>query len=50
LLRSMARLEYTTTIDPEVVQATIDYLAELGYIKSSFNAEDILDLRFLKGE
>jgi len=50
LLRSMARLEYTTAIDPEVVQATIDYLAELGYIKSSFDAKDIMDLRFLKGE
>ena len=48
LLRSMARLEYTTAIDPEVVQETIDYLVELGYIKSSFNAEDILDLRFIK--
>jgi len=49
LLRSMARLEYTMSIDPRVVQETIDYLAELGYIKSSFNAEDILDLRFLEG-
>ncbi len=48
LLRSMDRLEYTTGIDPEVVQATIDYMAELGYIKSSFDAEDILDLRFIK--
>lgn len=48
--RSMARLEYCTAIDLEVVQATIDYLAELGYIKSSFNAEDILDLRFLEGK
>jgi len=50
LLRSMARLEYTTAINPEVIQETIDYLTELGYIKSSFNAGDILDLRFLKGE
>jgi NitT/TauT family transport system substrate-binding protein len=50
LLRSMGRLEYTTDIDPKVVQATIDYLAGLGYIKSSFKAEDILDLRFLEGE
>jgi NitT/TauT family transport system substrate-binding protein len=48
LLRSMGRLEYTTDIDPEVVQETIDYLAELGYIKSSFSAEDILDLRYLQ--
>ena len=50
LLRSMARLEYTTTIDTKVVQDTIDYLAELGYIRNSFKAEDILDLRFLEGE
>ncbi|MCJ7656077.1 MAG: ABC transporter substrate-binding protein [Dehalococcoidia bacterium] len=48
LLRSMGRLEYTTDIDPEVVQETIDYLVELGYIKTSFSAEDILDLRYLK--
>jgi len=47
LLRSVQRLEYTTGIDSKIVQDTIDYLAELGYIKSSFNADDILDLRFL---
>ena len=50
LLKSMSRLEYTTSIDPAEVQATIDYIAALGYIKSSFNAADILDLRFLEGE
>jgi len=50
LLRSMSRLKYTMAIDPVVVQETIDYLTELGYIKSSFNAEDILDLRFLNHE
>lgn len=50
LLRSMNRLQYTTAIEPETVQATIDYLADLGYIKGSFNAGDILDLRFLEGE
>jgi NitT/TauT family transport system substrate-binding protein len=48
LLRSMGRLEYTTDIDPQAVQAVIDYIAGLGYISSSFNAGDILDLRFLK--
>ena len=47
LLRSMDRLEYTTDIDPKVVQDTIDYLVELGYINKSFIAEDILDLRYL---
>ncbi|MBA7686129.1 hypothetical protein ES703_94568 [subsurface metagenome] len=50
MLRSMARLEYTTAVDTKVVQDTIDYLAELGYIRNSFKAEDILDLRFLEGE
>jgi len=50
LLRSMARLEYTTAIEPKVVQETIDYIAELGYIKEGHRAEDILDLRYLEGE
>jgi len=48
MLRSMERLEYTTEINPAIVQETIDYMVSLGYIKSSFKAEDILDLRFLK--
>lgn len=48
LLRSMGRLEYTTDIDPKLVQETIDYLVQLGYIKESFSAEDILDLRYLQ--
>ncbi len=50
LLRSMQRMEYTMSIDPETVQETIDYIAGLGYIKSRFSAGDILDLRFLEGE
>jgi NitT/TauT family transport system substrate-binding protein len=49
LLRSMRRMEYTIDINPVIVQDTIDYIAKLGYIKSRFNAEDILDLRFIKG-
>ena len=48
LLRSMNRLEYTTDIDLVAVQEAIDYVARLGYIKSSFKAEDILDLSFIK--
>ena len=48
MLRSMDRLEYATEIDPVIVQDTIDYMVSLGYIKSSFKAENILDLRFLK--
>jgi NitT/TauT family transport system substrate-binding protein len=50
LLRSMERLEYTTDIDPDIVQDIIDYIASLGYIKNSFNAADILDLTFLEGQ
>jgi NitT/TauT family transport system substrate-binding protein len=48
LLKSMARLEYSPSIDPDMVQETIDFLARLGYIKKSFRANEILDLRFLK--
>ena len=48
LLRSMARLDYTTCIDQRTVQETIDYLYYLGYIKKVFKAEQILDLRFLR--
>lgn len=48
LKRSMERLDYTIDIDPDIVQDTVDYIAELGYIKSSFDSGDILDLRFIK--
>jgi NitT/TauT family transport system substrate-binding protein len=48
LLRSMARLDYTTAIDAETVQDVIDYVAELGYINASFDANQILDLSFLE--
>jgi len=48
LLKSMNRLEYTIDIDPAVVQEAIDYVTQLGYIRSSFKAEDILDLSFVK--
>lgn len=48
LKRSMGRLEYTTSINPKMVQEVIDYTARLGYIKNSFKANDILDLRFLR--
>lgn len=47
-MRSMGRLEYTTAVDPGVVQDVIDYMAELGYIRSRFEAKDILDLGFLE--
>jgi NitT/TauT family transport system substrate-binding protein len=48
LLKSMDRLEYATDIDSVVVQEAIDYVAQLGYLKSSFQAGDILDLSFIK--
>lgn len=48
ILRSLStKMECTTDIDPDIIQETIDYLAELGTIKNSFNAEEILDLSFL---
>lgn len=47
LFSSMNRLKYTTEINPSIVQETIDYIAQLGYIKRSFRAEDILDLSFI---
>ena len=42
------RLKFTTDIEPKMVQEIIDYMAELGYIKASFPADDILDLRYLE--
>jgi NitT/TauT family transport system substrate-binding protein len=48
LLKSMSRLEYTININPLIVQETINYVANLGYIKSSFQAEDILNLSFIE--
>ena len=48
LKRSMGRLKYTTSINQEMVQEVIDYTAGLGYIRNSFKAKDILDLRFLR--
>jgi len=48
LFLSMERLEYTTDIDSEVVQETVDYLVKLGYIKSTFPAENILNLGFIE--
>jgi len=44
--RSIQRIEFTSSIDTGVVQDVIDYMAELGYISSSFPAEEILDLSF----
>lgn len=48
MLRSMARLEYSSDISLAAVQEAIDYAALLGYIGESFPAEEIVDLRFLR--
>ncbi len=45
---SMDSIEYTMSIDPEVVQDTIDYMVELGYIEDGIKAADILDLTYLQ--
>jgi NitT/TauT family transport system substrate-binding protein len=42
------KMENTLRVDPAVVQTMIDYTAHLGYIKQSFQARDILDLRYLE--
>ena len=47
LFKSMNRIYYCTGIDSKTVQDNIDFLVELGYIKSAFDADEILDLRFL---
>ncbi len=47
LFKSMNRIDYCTGIDSQTVQDNIDFLVELGYIKSAFDADEILDLRFL---
>ncbi|HNR66112.1 MAG TPA: ABC transporter substrate-binding protein [Atribacterota bacterium] len=47
LLKSMSRIDYGTDIDSVTVQDNIDFLVELGYIKNTFDANEILDLRFL---
>ncbi|SPD71890.1 ABC-type nitrate/sulfonate/bicarbonate transport systems periplasmic components-like protein [uncultured Desulfobacterium sp.] len=50
ILKSItSRLQSTTDVDPHQVQQCIDYMTELGYIKR-FEAEEILDLRFLSNE
>jgi len=50
ILRSLSdRMECTTDIDPEQIQKSIDYMANLGYMKQ-FKAEEIIDLRWLNNE
>ncbi len=50
IFRSLTtRMKFTTDIDSVKVQGYIDYMAKLGYLKR-FNAQEILDLRFLNNE
>lgn len=47
ILKSLTtKMALTAAIDPGQIQETIDYMAQLGYIRR-FNAKQILDLRFL---
>lgn len=48
--KSMARMEYTLAIDPRSVQEGIDFAVREGYIRKTFNANDILDLRFVNAK
>lgn len=46
--RSMSHMEYTVSLNPDDVQNVIDYVEELGYLKKSIDAAQVLDLSFLK--
>ncbi|MFH0824000.1 MAG: ABC transporter substrate-binding protein [Pseudomonadota bacterium] len=45
--RSMERLEYALHVDTPAVQDAIDFAAREGNIRKAFNANDVLDLRFV---
>jgi NitT/TauT family transport system substrate-binding protein len=45
--RSMERLEYAVYVDAPAVQEAIDFAAREGNIRKGFDANDILDLRFV---
>ena len=40
-------LKYSTDIQPSDIDATIEYMVRLGYIKKGFDSERLLDLRWL---
>ena len=49
ILRSLTKkMTCTTKVQPEIIQEEIDHMAELGYIKDAFGAQEILDLSFLR--
>ncbi len=47
MLRAINRINFSPAIEISGVQEVIDYLEELDYIRSSFPAEEIMDLSFL---
>lgn len=47
LLKSMSRLEYATDIDLETIREAIDFAVKQEYIRNTFDAGEMLDLRFL---
>ena len=50
ITRSMTRMDFTTDIDPQVVDDIIRYMKEIGYIDSVIQADDLLDLHFMNDE
>lgn len=48
ILRSMARIEHSFTIDPVEVQRSLDFARKQGYIRNDVKATDLLDLRFCR--
>jgi len=51
VFRSLTKsLACTTDLDPAAVQATSDYLVKLGNMPVRFQAEDVLDLRWIHNE
>jgi len=48
--RSMDNIEYAISINPVVVQDTVDYMVELGYIREEVKAADILYINYLQQE
>jgi NitT/TauT family transport system substrate-binding protein len=47
MARSMERVVYSISIDQFILQDTIDFMVEMGYIEEGIEAADILDLSFL---
>jgi hypothetical protein len=41
-------MDFTTELSLKDIQEVIDYLAELGYIRQSFPAQNIVDTRFTR--